>query len=236
MPKATPAYPNLSATSQAHSTFLTPRLEPSHGPFEPHRVQVRRYAITRARHIPHGEGTNPRTPRSTLLSSCSLYACTCRTPRPTPPTPSNPRPRPLNTTLHPTPHDYRQTHPALASTRSTFKLSVLLGTRPVGPGRHGKPNTRTLGCRRSPHHANLQTLAPPQRGTHVSSETQGLSPGCSAINYSKATYVAAQSQVKGGLLSLRGESRKDNRGLHSFSVENANWETEKDCRREGPAE
>ena len=42
VPKAPPAYPNSSATSQVHNTLLTPLPEPSRGPFEPHREQVRR--------------------------------------------------------------------------------------------------------------------------------------------------------------------------------------------------
>ena len=81
IPKATPAYPNSSATSQALNTPFTPRPEPSHKPFEPHRDQVRRDAIARSRHIPRGEGTKPRTPRFTPLHRCS--PCSCRPYTPT---------------------------------------------------------------------------------------------------------------------------------------------------------
>ena len=52
----------------------------------------------------------------------------------------------------------------------------------------------------------------------------------------KASCVVAHSQLKGSLLRLRCESRACNRSLHSISVESANWETERDCRREGSAE
>ena len=50
--KATQAYPDSAAISQAPNTLITPRPKPSCEPFEPHRDQVRRDGITRSRQCP----------------------------------------------------------------------------------------------------------------------------------------------------------------------------------------
>ena len=63
--KATAAYPNSSATSQARNTPLTPGPKPSYEPFEPHRDQVRRDGInpfTSETHVPYGPCLNNRLP------------------------------------------------------------------------------------------------------------------------------------------------------------------------------
>ena len=68
VPKATAAYLDASATSQAHNTLVTLRPEPSCEPFEPHRDQVRRNGITRSRHAP----TVPNSSLGHLKSSHNL--------------------------------------------------------------------------------------------------------------------------------------------------------------------
>ena len=172
VPKATPAYPNSSATSQAHNTLLTPRPEPSCEPFEPHRDQVRRDGITRSHHIPRGVN---EPPCPAITSARPLLAqCTPSPPRQRHPYQTLRRRRhsaQLNTRLHATTgRSTSPSHPSdpYSNGRSTQEPGQ------SAPGSMGNRAPKSEGD--DDHHTTLSSKhspPPARRGDRVSPKPRG---------------------------------------------------------------